>query len=486
MSAVNYFSEKKLDTKSCKDDPKSNSSINFLETCQELLGVEIFDKWFSLIEVISQSSNEVTLLAPSKFIRDWLNREFFRNKNFLTQLKQKFPQLLKVSAVFYPKEPTSLPKDSKIIEIQDGDSKTQDSKILNLSKYDNVFAYGTELNPRFTFDNFIAAKYNKIALSMAKIVANFGEAPKLFEDRIPLFIHGAVGMGKTHLACAIAWQIRKDEKSKKVVYLSAEKFMFHFVRSIRGNQIMDFKEKMRSIDVLIVDDVQFIAGKDSTQQEFMNCFNSLVEDNKQVILVCDRCPNELKNIDEKLKSRIAGGMIVNFKNADFSDRLLILKCKAQAMNFEISQEILQFIAQNISGSIRDLEGALKKLFTEKTIGEQELNLDLVKNILASYCHKKLSEKVSIEKIQKVAAEFYDLKLSDICSASRLKSVVKARQVAMYLAKNKTTESLQAIGQKFSGRNHATVIHSVKIVSELVKSCSKTASELEIIESKLTT
>lgn len=481
MSAPSSISLIKVATKPIDNSEKEKFDCNFFANCQKLLGEEVFNKWFAALEVLSCSQSEIIVSAPSKFVRDWLNREFFRNKSFLANLKQSYPHLLKISAVHFAQENNA---DFSDESCKGKNSKTASEKPLNLSKYDNVFAYGTELNNRFTFENFIAAKHNKIALSMAKVASNFGEAPKLFEDKIPLFIHGAVGMGKTHLAQAIAWHIKEKDKSMKVVYLSAEKFMFHFVRSIRSNHIMDFKEKMRSIDVLIVDDMQFIAGKDSTQQEFMNCFNSLVEDNKQVVLVCDRCPNELKNIDEKLKSRISGGMIVNFKTPDFADRLLILKGKAQMMNFEVPQEILHFIAQNIRGSIRDLEGALKKLFTEKTIGEQELSNDLAKNVLASYMSKASAAVISVEKIQKIAAEFYGIKLADLCSSSRIRVNVKARQVAMFLAKTRTTESLQAIGQKFAGRNHATVIHSVKIIAELSKTCQKVASEIEAIEVKL--
>ncbi len=469
----------------------SEITKKILHDCKKIVGCEIFDKWFSQLKQECTTVNEVIFLAPSKFVRDWLNREFFRKKDFLSALRLINPQLIKVSAVFIAeKSSESLSaniSDRDLISnrtLSDDKSNSKSSQILNLSKFDNVFAYGTELNPRFTFENFIPAKFNKIALSMAKIVANCDESPRLFEDKIPLFIHGAVGMGKTHLAQAIAWQIRQDNKGTKTVYLSAEKFMFHFVRSLRGNQIMDFKEKMRSIDVLIVDDVQFIAGKENTQQEFMNCFNSLVEDNKQVILVCDRCPNDLENIDEKLKSRIAGGMIVNFKSPDYSDRILLLKGKAANLKFEISSDILQFLAQNIRGSVRDLEGAIKKLFAEKIIGGQEINLEFTRSILNSYIRKDSNIECSVERIQKFVAEYYELKLSDLCSANRTRANVKARQIAMYLSKTKTNESLAMIGQKFGGRNHATVIHSVKTISNLIVICQKTANEIELIEAKL--
>jgi chromosomal replication initiator protein len=318
---------------------------------------------------------------------------------------------------------------------------------------------------------------------MAKIVGGCTETPQLFDDKIPLFIHGNVGMGKTHLAQAIAWSIKDKNNRKKVVYLSAEKFMFHFVQSIRSNDVMLFKEKMRSIDVLIVDDVQFIAGKDSTQQEFMNCFNSLVEDNKQVVLVCDRCPTALENIDEKLKSRITGGMIINFKSADLADRIAILKGKATQMGFEIAEEVINFIAQNLKGSNRDLEGALKKLYAEKMFGDQEITVSSAKNILANYFKSNSAIGINIDKIQKIVADFYNIKIAELSSKNRSKNIANARQVAMFLCKKLTSESLKNIGDKF-GKNHATVIHSVKIITENEARCSKIAGEIKQIEEKL--
>ncbi|MBM5782965.1 MAG: AAA family ATPase [Pelagibacterales bacterium] len=294
-------------------DQKTLFSSSFFEECEKEFGNEIFTKWLSKLDVASYSESEVILSAPSKFVRDWVIREFLEVKgsNLLTLAKKCQSQIKKLSIVFSPKAEEESIKDISF------KVNSSENKIVNLSKHDNVFAFGTELNPRYTFKNFVSSKYNKLALSMAKIAAKIEGQINLFEEAIPLFIHGGVGMGKTHLAQAIAWEIQEKDKSKKVVYLSAEKFMYHFVQSVRNNDVMDFKQKMRSIDVLIVDDVQFIAGKESTQQEFMNSFNHLVEENKQVVLVCDRCPSDLENVDEKLKSRITGGMIVNFKNADY-------------------------------------------------------------------------------------------------------------------------------------------------------------------------
>lgn len=462
-----------------KQEQIKDSDNSFFFACKEIIGEEIFNKWFLDVEIYSQTKNEIILSTSSKFKRDWINREYFQAKTFIKSLNKSLPDLHKINIIFLEKN-IDLVKDNENSE----NKPSQINKVINLSKYDNVFAFATELNNKFTFANFISAKYCKMALSMAKIVAGFDNQLKIFDDKIPLFIHGGVGIGKTHLAQSIAWFIKENDKTKKVVYLSAEKFMYHFVQSIRSNEIMNFKEKMRSIDVLIVDDVQFIAGKDGTQQEFMNCFNSLVEDNKQVILVCDRCPSNLENIDEKLKSRITGGMIINLKKPDFADRLAITKQKIQSLNCQIPEEVINLVAEKITSSIRDIEGALKKLMAENIFAEQEITIDSSKSILSSYLNKSETNAISIEKIQKIVAEFYTLKVSDLTSKNRSKNNVKARQVAMYLSKTHTKSSLPTIGEKFGGKNHATVIHSIKIVNNAISQNNNFALEIKTIEEKL--
>ena len=458
---------------------QQNHLDNFFSFCESYFGDEKYQKWFSNIEIYSHTANEIIVKCPSKFERDWLNREFFQNKNFKNQLQKTLPQLHKISAVFIAKE--EVEKNTTTSKNKD---EADNKKVINLSKYENVFAFGTELNAKYTFDNFISTKYNKMALSMAKIVAGIGDKKEIFNEKIPFFIHGSVGMGKTHLAQAIAWQLKKTDNKKKVVYLSAEKFMFHFVQSIRSNDVMTFKEKMRSIDVLIVDDVQFIAGKESTQQEFMNCFNSLVEDNKQVVLVCDRCPSDLENIDEKLKSRIAGGMIVNFKNPDFTDRLEIVRSKAKHLEIELCTKVLSFVAEKVKTSIRDLDGALKKLVASQVFEEEEITLENAKSILSSYLKSNNTKVINVEKIQEIVASHFAIKVSDLNSKSRMRNIAKPRQIAMYLAKKHTKESLANIGSKFGGKNHATVIHSEKQILTAIDKDQRMLEDIKAIEEKL--
>lgn len=448
----------------------NNFLSDFAQVCRTDLGEEIFSKWFSSLELFSDLNSEVVFAASSKFLRDWIIREFVETK-ILTKIVQKIrPQVRKVTVICLAKEaiPTAAPTTEKV---------------LNLSRHDNVFAFGTELNKRYNFENFVSAKCNKLAVSMAKIAAGIDAQINLFDDKIPLFIHGGVGMGKTHLAQAIAWKIQEFDRTKRVVYLSAEKFMYHFVQSIRSNDVMGFKEKMRSIDVLIVDDVQFIAGKESTQQEFMNCFNYLVEANKQVVLVCDRRPSDLENVDEKLKSRISGGMIINFKNPDYADRLAILQAKTKMMGHEIDENILSFIAENIISSVRDLEGALKKLIAEKVFAETEITIESARETLAGYGNKP-KIKTTVETIQQIVGEFYDISVKSLISKTRERRISRPRQVAMYLIKTHTEESLPKIGAAFGGKNHATVIHACKLIKKMMETDAKMMQEVKALEEKL--
>lgn len=455
---------------------------SFLRKCQEVYGEETYNKWLCELKLFADNGAEVILAAPSKFMRDWVIREFVDNKKIshnLTKIANEIDQKVKKLNIIS----LNLEEKAKKSEL------TQDvsAKVVNISKHDNVFAFGSELNPKYTFANFVSTKYNKLAVAMAKIAAGHKNGSEnaqnsLFSDKIPLYIHGGIGMGKTHLAQAIAWQIKEEDKSKKVVYLSAEKFMFHFVQAVRSNDTMNFKEKFRSIDVLIIDDVQFIAGKQGTQEEFMHTFNSLVENNKQVVLVCDREPSALESIDEKLKSRISGAMILNFKNPDFSDRLEILKAKASLNNEEVDEKVIEFLASKINTNVRDLDGALRKLIANKIFIGEEITLESAKNIALSYV-KTNSNEISIEKIQKAVASHYEIKVASLASNVKTRQIARARQIGMYFSKVLTNNSLPKIGMEF-GKNHATVIYAVKEIQKMIEADASFARELKILEEKI--
>lgn len=462
------------------EDTKTVFSEIFFEKCRENFGEEVFAKWFASLSVFSHNGAELILAAPSRFIRDWIIREFVENKK-LTK------NLLKIAVEIdgKVKKINIISLEARSLQATPVKTSSESTKVVSISKHDNVFAFASELNPKYTFANFVSGKYNKLAVAMAKLAAGVTDGQtSLFNEAIPLYIHGGIGMGKTHLAQAIAWQIKEENKNKKVVYLSAEKFMYHFVQSVRSNETMNFKEKFRSIDVLIIDDVQFIAGKAGTQEEFMHTFNNLVENNKQVVLVCDRSPSDLEAIDEKLKSRISGGMVLNFKNPDFSDRFDILKSKAAQMGEEIEDKVLEFLASKVSSSVRDLDGALRKIIAGKVFGGEEISLESARTIALDYSKATANNNISIDKIQKAVAAHYEIKVSHLLSSSRARDVARPRQIAMYLAKTLTSESLPKIGREFGNKNHATVIYSVKSVQEMINTDANLAKEVRIIAEKI--
>ena len=468
----------------------SNFLVNFLNSCKIIFGEDVTQRWLAELTVFSYSNSEIILAAPSKFVRDWVIREFVENKklpqNLTAIAKQINPSVKKLSVIAQNKEvvqnASSLANSASNIT---NSAQNSEAKIVNLSKHDNVFAFGSELNPKYTFANFVSAKYNKLAVAMAKIAAGAKEIQgNLFDAAIPLYIHGGIGMGKSHLAQAIAWQIKEENKAKKVVYLSAEKFMYHFVQSVRSNQTMDFKTQFRSIDVLIIDDVQFIAGKAGTQEEFMHTFNNLVENGKQVVLVCDRSPSDLEAIDQKLKSRISGGMIINFKNPDFADRLEILKAKSQNCGERIDEKILEFLASKISSSVRDLDGAIRKLLANKLLADEEITLEAAKAIACEYNKNATPNGISLEKIQKAVASHYEINLASLNANTRAIKIARPRQIAMYLAKQLTNASLPQIGREFGNKNHATVIYAIKSVQKNIDSDPSFAREIKAIEDKI--
>ncbi len=474
-----------------KEAAQNNSNENqeflasLLNAFKNNFGEEIYSKWLANLEIFSRSSSELILSASSKFMRDWIIREYVENKKTALNIekiaKEIDSKIKKVSvislekAVITPRVTISTNNSANITE----------NKVISLSKHDNVFAFGSELNPKYTFANFVTTKYNKFAVAMAKIAAGVtdGQA-NLFDEAIPLYVHGGIGMGKTHLAQAIAWQIKAENKNKKVVYLTAEKFMYHFVQAVRNNESMDFKQKFRSIDVLIIDDVQFIAKKQGTQEEFMHTFNNLVESNKQVVLVCDRSPADLEAIDEKLKSRISGGMVINFKNPDFADRYEILKTKAALCGEAIDEKILEHLASKITSSVRDIDGALRKLMANKIFAGEEISLQAAKNIALEYSKASLNNIITIEKIQKAVAEHYEIKVSSLTSSTRERSIARPRQIAMYLAKQLTSDSLPKIGKALGNKNHATVIYAIKTVMQMMESDALFSREVKEIQDKI--
>ena len=339
------------------------------------------------------------------------------------------------------------------------------------------------LDTRFTFDTFVVGKPNELAHAAARRVSEGG--PVTIN---PLVLYGGVGLGKTHLMHAIAWDLKTKRPELNVLYLSAEQFMYRFVQALRERRMMDFKHLFRSVDVLMVDDVQFIAGKDSTQEEFFHTFNALVDQNKQIIISADRAPGEIKDLEERVKSRLQCGLVVDLHPTDYELRLGILQNKVQQYSstypdLTIADGVLEFLAHRISTNVRVLEGALTRLFAFASLVGREIDMELTQDCLADVLRAS-ERKITVEEIQRRVSDYYNIRLSDIIGPKRLRSYARPRQVAMYLCKHLTSRSLPEIGRRFGGRDHTTVMHGVKRIEELKVTDGQIAEDVEMLRRAL--
>ena len=343
---------------------------------------------------------------------------------------------------------------------------------------DKSYDLSAGLDPRYTFANFVVGKPNELAFAVARRTA---ESEKVAFN--PLFLYGGVGLGKTHLMHAIAWHIRQQNPARKVMYLSAEKFMNRFVQALRFRDTISFKEQFRSVDVLMIDDVQFISGKESTQEEFFHTFNALVEDGRQVIVSADKSPTDLEGMEERLRSRLGWGMVADIHPADYELRLGILQSKAEQAQVEISDKVLEFMAHRIVSNVRELEGALNRILAHAMLIGREITIDSTADLLADLLRAS-SRQISVDVIQKRVAAHYGVRVSEMFSARRARNIARPRQIAMYLAKNLTSLSYPEIGRQFGGRDHTTVMHGVKTIENLMKSDAQLSEDVELIKSIL--
>ena len=338
---------------------------------------------------------------------------------------------------------------------------------------------GSSLDSRYQFDSFVVGKSNELAYAAARRVADTAEV-----NFNPLFLYGGVGLGKTHLMHAIAWHIRERDPGREVIYLSAERFMYQFVRALRDRETMAFKQVFRSVDVLMIDDVQFFSRKDSTQEEFFHTFNELVDQNKQIVISADRSPSDLEDVEERIRSRLGWGLVVDIHQTDFELRLGILEAKLARANIrDFPTKVLEFLAYRITSNVRELEGALNRLIALSHLVGRPINLEMTQEALQDLLRAN-DRRVTIEEIQKKVAQHFNIRLADMHSARRARAVARPRQVAMYLAKQLTTRSLPEIGRKFGGRDHTTVMHAVKRIEELRQMDASLAEDIDLLRRML--
>lgn len=341
-----------------------------------------------------------------------------------------------------------------------------------------VLEFEAILDPRLTFENFIVGKPNELAHAAARRVAD-----SLTVSFNPLFLYGGVGLGKTHLMHAIAWHIRQTHPTRRVIYLSAEKFMYQFIRALRFKDTMAFKEQFRSVDVLMIDDVQFISGKDSTQEEFFHTFNALVDQNRQVIISADKSPSDLEGMEDRMKSRLGWGLVADIHPTTYELRLSILHAKAEKLNCAVPTKVLEFLAHKIVSNVRELEGALNRIAAHVMLVGRPVTLETAQDVLRDLLRAN-DRRTNVEDIQRKVAEHYNMRVSDMHSPRRSRAVARPRQVAMYLAKQLTSRSLPEIGRKFGGRDHTTVLHAVSKIEELCQNDPVFREDIDLLRRML--
>ena len=443
--------------------------------CEKLkaeYGEDVFRSWFAGLTVEEFIKDRIILAAPTSFFRDYVLTNY--REKIVGFWQQENVAVLGMDiqikpALFLPSPAFSSEGGFFPETIEDTPPP------LMTGARDGVTSL---LDARFTFENFVVGKTNELAHAAARRVAESTTVP--FN---PLFLYGGVGLGKTHLMHAIAWHIRTHYPQRRVIYLSAEKFMYQFIRALRFKDAMSFKEQFRSVDVLMIDDVQFISGKESTQEEFFHTFNALVDQNRQVIISADKSPSDLEGMEERMKSRLGWGLVADIHPTTYELRLGILESKCASIETSVPKNILEFLAHKITSNVRELEGALNRIMAHSTLVGRTITIDSAQDLLRDLLRAN-ARRTTIEEIQKKVAEHYQVRISDMHSPKRLRVITRPRQVAMYLSKQLTSRSLPEIGRKFGGRDHTTVMHAIAKIEELMETDRSLAEDVDLLRRML--
>lgn len=448
---------------------------NLQQHLESAFGSADYAAWLAPLKIVAITDNRLTLAAPTAFIVQWVQSHYLPQLQAMLEAAVQAPVVLtlqvaphftqsfmpaaqpQVAAQGYGAAPALLPEAPESV-LPD-------------------FLTGSRLDNRYTFEQFVTGKSNQFAFAAAQGVA------KAVQDGHPafnpFFLHGGVGLGKTHLMHAIGHAVSGAKPKTNILYLSSEQFMHKFVKSLKDKSTLNFKDAFRSVDILMIDDIQFIAGKDSTQEEFFHTFNALVADGKQIVLTADRSPHELANIEDRLKSRLGSGLTIEVHAPEEETRLAILQTKAESLNADISPAVLQLLAQHIASNVRELEGALNRLVAYARLTGEQLTPDLAREQLRDL-FRVYNRVITIDDIQQKVATQFNVRVSDMHSPRRAREVARPRQVAMYLAKQLTNRSYPDIGRAFGGRDHTTVIHACETIVSLIPRDSQLAEQIDLV------
>jgi chromosomal replication initiator protein len=448
---------------------------------REELGETAYRSWLQPIQVERVDDDEGVISLPTRFLRNWIATHY--SDRVLGAWRAINRKINRISIIV---EPRVAAAEAAVSEALPEPAKTIPAAAASegaLYAGDERTHISAPLDPRFTFANFIVGKPNELAHAAARRVAEACAEPGGTVPFNPLFLHGGVGLGKTHLMHAIAWHVRALAPRKKVIYLSAEKFMYQFVRALRFRSTIDFKEQYRSADLLMIDDVQFISGKESTQEEFFHTFNALVDQNRQIVISADKSPSDLQGLEERMRSRLGWGLTVDIHPTTYELRLGILQSKADQSGVHVPQKVMELLAHKIASNVRELEGALNRIAAQVQLIGRDITLDGAHELLHDLLRAN-ERHITIDEIQKRVAEHFNIKKAEMTSARRSRIVARPRQVAMYLAKHLTPRSLPEIGRTFGGRDHTTVMHAIKRVDELAASDPAFAEDVEVLRRTL--
>jgi chromosomal replication initiator protein len=435
-----------------------------IEKIKTTFGSDIYESWMKNLNLNKEFNDYVVLSVPTRFVRDWIVSRYADKILDVIKIYKKNIQRLEflIEETQEKTDQPNLSKKNKITSIQ--------SSLLNYNRFSS--------NNRF--DNFVVGESNELAYTAAKKICVQSSHYN------PLFIYSAVGMGKTHLLNAIGLEVGN---SKKVMFLSAERFMYHFVRSIKNNDMVKFKDLFRGANIFIIDDIQFVNGKEAMQEEFFHTFNALIEKGSQIVISSDRPPSSLDRIQERIRSRMAGGLVIDIQPPDLNLRIKILKSKFEEIkknfneDYNLSDEVFEFLATEITSSIREMVGGLNRVLAFSKINVKSPNIYECKKILKDFISSN-NKTINVELIQNLVASYFNLNIQELLSARRSRSLARPRQIAMYLAKQHTSNSLPDIGRKFSNRDHTTVIHAVKKIDELIKKDNEIRQSVADLKKKL--
>jgi chromosomal replication initiator protein len=430
--------------------------------------------WLRQMTLVAVEGDEATIQLPSRFLRDWVR------SHYGDRLRALWSQVgLGVKRVDF--RVGSAPRGEAPSPAEPAAAPPGLAESLATRIPDTRNDWSAPLDPRFTFDTFVVGKPNEFAYACARRVSERPASPGFN----PLFLYGGVGLGKTHLMHAIAWAIRENHPERSIAYMSAEKFMYRFIAALRAQSTMEFKESLRSVDVLLIDDLQFLIGKDNTQEEFFHTFNALVDAGKQIVVSADKSPSDLSGIEDRLRTRLGCGMVADLHATTYELRISILQAKATVSGVLVPPRVMEFLAHKITANVRELEGALNRLIAHAKLFDRPITLESCQEVLHDVLRAH-ERRVSIEDIQRKVAEHYNIRLTDMSSARRARNVARPRQVAMYLAKQLTSRSLPEIGRRFGNRDHTTVMHAVSRIAELMAADPAFAEDVELLKRMLET